>query len=124
MNEFEKTKTTIRKIVNECPWGKEQTLEKHIEELKLELEELKEAFEKNDLEELRGELGDVFYDSLFLLMLAEKENGMNIEEIIKQVREKVERRKPYVFGDMKVDTKEEALRIWNEIKQKEKEQNK
>ena len=86
-----------------------------------EIEELKEAYEKNDVKNIKEELGDVFYDSLFLLLLAEKENAMNIEEIIKDVREKIERRKPYLFQDMKVDTKEEALKIWNEIKQKEKE---
>lgn len=120
-SEFDKTKKTIRMIINECPWGKEQTLEEHLKELSSELEELKKAFEKNDIENLKEELGDVFYDSLFLLLLAEKENGMNIEEIIRDVREKVERRKPYLFQDMKVDTKEKALKIWNEIKEKEKE---
>lgn len=121
--EFIKTANTIRRVVRECPWGKEQTLKKHINELRLELEELKEAFENKDLEELKGELGDVFYDSLFLLILAEKNHNINVEEVIRRVREKIERRKPYLFGDMegKVKTREDVLRIWNEIKMKEKE---
>ena len=122
-SEFNKTADTIRRIVKECPWGKDQTLKEHIKELRSELEELKGAFDNKDLEEIKSELGDVFYDSLFLLILAEKEHDVDIEEVIKRVREKVERRKPYIFGDMKPDSKnlskEEALKIWNDVKKKE-----
>ena len=84
---------------------------------------MKEAIENNDYINLNEEVGDVFYDSLFLVMLAEKENGAKRDDTIRRVREKIQRRSPWLFGDMKVDSKEEALRIWNEIKQKEKEMN-
>jgi NTP pyrophosphatase (non-canonical NTP hydrolase) len=122
-NEFNKTTDTIRRIVRECPWGREQTMENHIERLNGEIEELKEALENNDLEELKGELGDVFYDALFLLIIAEKEKDVDIEQVIRKIREKIHRRTPWLFGDMvgKVHTKEEADKVWNEIKQKEKE---
>ena len=119
--EFVKTANIIRRIVRECPWGKEQDLGEHIKKLSGEVEELKEAFETKNLEEIKDELGDVFYDALFLLILAEKDYKINIEEVIRTVRKKIERRKPYLFEDMKVETKEEALKIWNEIKMKEKE---
>ena len=119
-NEVEKTVLHIKRIIDECPWGKEETLEKHVEELMKELNELKEAIKKNDKKNLKEELGDVFYDSLFLLLLAEKENNINPMEVIKNVREKIEKRSPWVFGDVKANTKEDALEIWNKIKQKEK----
>jgi tetrapyrrole methylase family protein/MazG family protein len=120
-SEFEQLTNVVRKKINECPWGSEQTLEKHVEELVDEIKEVKKALEKNDNVNLNEEIGDVFYDSLFLVMLAEKENGANRDEIIKKVKEKIQRRSPWLFGDVKVSSKEEALKIWNEIKRKEKE---
>ena len=119
-NEFEQLTDVVRKKITECPWGSEQTLKEHVEELLGEIKELKEAIENNDNINLNEEVGDVFYDSLFLVMLAEKENGAKRDDTIRRVREKIQRRSPWLFGDMKVDSKEEALRIWNEIKQKEK----
>ena len=58
---------------------------------------------------------------MFLLLLAERDDNVNFEEILKNVREKIEKRTPWVFGNMKgVKTREEAENIWNQIKQKEK----
>ena len=121
MNEFEKSITTIRRKVNECPWSKEETLKGHVDELLKEINELKEAIENNDEINLKEELGDVFFDSMFLLLLAERDNNVELEEILKNLREKIERRSPWVFGNMKVSTREEALKVWNQIKQEEKE---
>ena len=47
-SEFDKTLTSVRRIINECPWGKEETLERHIEELAIEVNELRKAIENND----------------------------------------------------------------------------
>ncbi|NIO44175.1 MAG: nucleotide pyrophosphohydrolase [Candidatus Aenigmarchaeota archaeon] len=118
--EFDKTLKTIRKKVYECPWSKEEEIKGHIEELLKEVKELKEAIEKNDKINLREEIGDVFYDSMFLMFLAERDESINLEEILKTLREKIERRTPWIFGNMKINTREEALKVWNEIKQKEK----
>lgn len=119
--EYIKLKEDVRKIVKECPWGKEQTLETHSKELKKEVEELIEALKKDDKVNLKEELGDIFYDSLFLLLIAEKSNKVDIEETIKNVREKVRRRSPHIFGDVKAETREEVDKNWHEIKKKEKE---
>lgn len=120
-------KETLNKLFNDlndtrekCPWASKQTLIAHIKELEDEIQEVKIAIKNNDKENLKEELGDVLMDVLFLLVIA-KENGINPKEVVKNVNDKIVRRKPWVFGDMKIETPEDAKRVWNEIKQKEKE---
>lgn len=103
-----------------CPWIKEQTLLMHADATINELEELKLAIKNNDTENLKEELGDVLMDAMFLLVIAE-EQGISPKEVIEKVNEKLIRRKPWVFGDMKIKDKEEAIKMWNEIKKQEKE---
>ena len=119
-NQFEKLYHDLKLARKKCPWANQQTLFAHVEELQEELDEVKQAIEKNDDKNLKEELGDVFMDAFFLMVIAE-EKGIDIKETIKNVNDKLVRRKPWVFGDMKVSSKEEAIRIWNEIKKKEKE---
>lgn len=117
---FQKLYDDLKKSRKKCPWIKEQTLLEHIEALKDEIEEVTLAIKNNDKENLSEELGDVFMDALFLMIIAE-EQGIDTKESIKKVNDKLVRRKPWVFGDMKIKTKEESIKMWNEIKRKEKE---
>lgn len=109
----------LKKAREKCPWANTQTLLNHIHELEKEIEEVKLAIKNNDDKNLKEELGDVFMDALFLLVIAE-EKGIDSGEVVKMVNEKLVRRKPWVFGDAKVNSKEEAIKMWNEIKKKEK----
>ncbi len=103
-----------------CPWAKNRTFAKHIVELEGEVQELKEAIEKNDIENIREELGDVLWDALFIGMIAEEKGLFTIKDSIKEAHEKLKRRTPWVFGNEKVATAEEAIKRWNEIKAVEK----
>jgi len=103
-----------------CPWIKEQTAEKHIKELKSEIEEVETALKNNDLENLSEELGDVLYDVLLLIKICEDEKNIDIKKTLITIRDKIIRRKPYVFGNEKAATAEEASKIWRRIKEEEK----
>ena len=77
------------------------------------------AVEKNDRENLKEELGDLFWDTLMVMLIAEKEGLFKPNEPLLSLIEKMRRRKPYLFTGQKV-TLEEAERMWTEAKAKEK----
>ena len=118
---FEELVDVVKKTLEKCPWAKEQTIEKHKDEILSEAKEIINAVDKKDYENLKEELGDLFYDILFICAIAEKEGLFTTKEVINGVKGKLIRRKPWVFGNETVKSSEEAVKRWNEIKKKEKE---
>ncbi|MBR3631588.1 MAG: MazG family protein [Elusimicrobiaceae bacterium] len=105
-----------------CPWDKKQTHESLIKCLRNESEELVQAIEKKDDENMKEELGDVLLQVLMHAQIAREEGKFSIEDVIVYLDEKLHRRHPHVFGDhAKAATPEEALAVWREMKQKERE---
>ncbi len=111
----------IRKSREKCPWMKEQTLEKQKDEMLSEAKEVAEAIEKKDYENLREELGDLLYDTLHLIEIGTEMELFTAKEVFEEANAKIIRRKPWVFGDEKINTVEEAVARWQEIKKEEKE---
>jgi len=73
-----------------------------------------------DYENLKEELGDLLYDLMHLVEIGVEEGLFTTKEVIEQVNAKLVRRKPWVFGDEKIETAEAAEKRWNEIKAEEK----
>ncbi|MBW2993187.1 nucleotide pyrophosphohydrolase [Candidatus Woesearchaeota archaeon] len=101
------------------PWIKERTSEEYIKEVLSEVNELMQAIEKGDNKNIQEELGDVFWDTLMLTIIAEEEGKVNAKQVIKGVIEKMKRRKPFILDGKEVTTEEEK-RVWFEAKEKEK----
>lgn len=118
---FEELLQIIKKCRRECPWMKEHTIEKHRAELLSEAHEVAEALDKKDYENLKEELGDLLYDTMLMVELCSEKGLFRAKDVIDGVNAKIKRRKPWVFGNAKVNTPEEAVKMWNEIKKKEKE---
>lgn len=116
---FNELLDAVKKCRKYCPFIQEQTTEKHVEELRLEVQEVIEALEKDDNENLQEELGDVFWDLLMTIIIAEQENKINSKQVIEDVIQKFRRRKPSIFEE-KTLPKEEVHRVWHEAKAKEK----
>jgi uncharacterized protein YabN with tetrapyrrole methylase and pyrophosphatase domain len=110
---------SLQKYKRQCPWGQQQSFEAQLAELQSEVEELKEALERNDSAEIIDEYGDVLGDVLLLGIIAEDKGFFSIKEAIEKMHAKLRRRAPWVFGKEKIATREEAIKRWNEIKQLE-----
>ena len=76
--------------------------------------------ETKDSENLKEELGDLLLQVMFHAVMAEEEGLFTFDDIAKTVSEKMLRRHPHVFGDMKYASEEELREAWNEIKKEEK----
>lgn len=107
---------------NGCPWDKEQTHETMVKHLREECEEVIEAIENKDDENLCEELGDVLFQVVMHSQIAKERGAFTIEDVIDGVAKKMVRRHPHVFAGMKIETEEERLAMWQNIKNKEKAQ--
>ena len=108
---------------NGCQWDKKQTHESLIKCLKDESQELIDAIEKKDDENMKEELGDVLLQVLMHSQLAAEEGKFTIQDVVDGLYDKLHRRHPHVFGDhAKAATAEEALAVWREMKKKERQQ--
>ncbi len=102
-----------------CPWDREQTLFTLQPYLLEEVHELIEAIDSLEGQKISEELGDVFYALVFVAKLGEKEEKFSLSDALRLVSEKLIRRHPHVFGDVKAETSEEIVHNWEQIKQTE-----
>ncbi|WP_428082229.1 MazG family protein [Candidatus Avelusimicrobium fimicolum] len=107
---------------NGCPWDKKQTHESLIKCLQNESQELIDAINKKDDENMKEELGDVLLQVLMHSQIAAEEGKFTIDDVIQGLYDKLHRRHPHVFGDLAhAASAEEALSLWKEAKRKERE---
>jgi len=106
-----------------CLWDRKQTLESLAPNILEEAEEVSEAVNSNDLDNLCEELGDLLMVILMEIEIAQKKGLFTYSDVLTGAIKKFVRRHPHVFGDVKVNTPEEALAVWKKIKREEKEVN-
>jgi len=103
-----------------CPWDREQnhkTLRWHAVE---EVYELIDAIEAGDDHEMVEELGDLLLQVVFHCQLAQERSVFNFEDVARHITDKLIRRHPHVFGNLKVKDVDEVWANWEKIKHAEK----
>ena len=85
-----------------------------------ETHELIEAIDGQDPSHIVEELGDVLYAWVFIGKIGEKQKLFTLDEIMKQINEKLIRRHPHIFANEKIDSVDDVLKNWEIIKKKEK----
>ena len=103
-----------------CEWDRKQTFESIKKYFIEEVYELIDAIESKDDPNILEEAGDVFFLVVFLAKIAETKNKFKIDEVIQNITDKIIRRHPHVFSDVKVNSVEDILDNWNRIKKTEK----
>jgi len=116
VKEFENFVEVVRRLRRECPWDREQTHESIRYALIEEAYEVVEAIDGSDLEGLRKELGDLLLHAVFHSSIAEEKGEFTLASVIKEETEKLIRRHPHVFGDVKVSGPQEVKRNWEMLK--------
>jgi tetrapyrrole methylase family protein / MazG family protein len=104
------------------PWDREQTHASLRTYLIEESYEVLDAIESESPEELAEELGDLLLQVLFHADMAREADTFNLADVITGIRDKMIRRHPHVFGNVKAETSGEVLKNWAKIKAKEKQE--
>lgn len=119
---FQELVEALLETRQKCPWVKEKlSIERLGDAIKSETEEITQAINKKDYNNLKEEIGDQMMNLIHMSLICEEEGMFKAKDVLTNVKEKLVRRKPWVFGDMKISTPEEAVKVWDEIKKKEKE---
>ena len=113
--------TILRDPEEGCSWDSAQTHQTLKKCLRDETEEVCQAVDNQDDENLCEELGDVLLQVLTHAEIAKERGAFTFQDIVQMLSEKLIRRHPHVFGDEKrPQTPEEALELWRVVKAKEK----
>jgi XTP/dITP diphosphohydrolase/tetrapyrrole methylase family protein/MazG family protein len=121
MSAIEELRRTIARLRGPggCPWDQEQTHASLVRCLIDEVSELIDTIDRHDLPHMREELGDVLIQVVFHAQLAAEAGHFDLEGVAREVNEKLIRRHPHVFGDGRLDTSEQVLEQWDQIKARE-----
>lgn len=109
----------VRRLRKECPWDREQTHRSIRHSLIEEAYEVVESIDKNNLQELKAELGDLLLHVTLHSVMAEEEKAFTINGVLSQSMEKLIRRHPHVFGSTTVANAREVKTNWEKIKMTE-----
>ena len=113
---------TFRKLrdpMSGCPWDKEQDFKSIASSAIEESYEVADAIERENFEDLKAELGDLLFQIVFHSEMAREENLFTLEDVVDELNSKLIRRHPHIFDDGNAKDAKDSLRIWEDIKAKE-----
>ncbi len=113
----------LLKIMDElreqCPWDRKQTFQSLRNLTIEETYELADAILAEDLEEIKEEIGDIILHMVFYAKIADEKKAFDISDAINAVCDKLIKRHPHIYGDVKVENEEEVKKNWEQLKLKE-----
>lgn len=114
-NDFVATIEALR-APDGCPWDREQTHASIAHNMIEEAYEAVDAIESADVAHLREELGDVLLQVVLQSQIASDEGEFTIDDVCRDVNEKMVRRHPHVFGELSAQNANEVLDLWDQVK--------
>jgi XTP/dITP diphosphohydrolase len=116
---FGRLLTIMDELREQCPWDRKQTMESLRPLTIEEMYELADAILKQDLQEVKKELGDVMLHLVFYAKIASEQKAFDITEVLHSICEKLVSRHPHIYGDVEVSGEEEVKQNWEKLKLKE-----
>lgn len=102
-----------------CPWDKKQTMQTLRKLTIEETYELVDAILENDINEIKGEVGDLLLHMVFYSKIASETGDFDIADALNEICEKLIVRHPHIYGNVKAETEEEVKKNWEKIKLKQ-----
>lgn len=107
-----------------CPWDHKQTNESLRPHTIEEAFELCDAIMEDDPTEIQKEMGDVMEHLVFYAMIGKEQGRFDMCDVLTKEADKLVFRHPHIYGDKKAENAEDVSKIWEKVKQKEKDANK
>ena len=102
-----------------CPWDKKQTIETLRPLTIEETYELTDAITDGDWKGIKEELGDLMLHLVFYAKIGKEQGQFTLQEVIEGISEKLIRRHPHIYADVKVNNDEDVKKNWEQIKMQE-----
>ncbi len=102
-----------------CPWDKQQDFASIAPYTVEEAYEVADAIERNDMQDLCSELGDLLFQVVYHTQMANEQGLFNFEQVVQGINEKLLDRHPHVFADQAIDDAKAQSRAWEGFKAKE-----
>src|SRR5690348_9501204 len=102
-----------------CPWDLEQNFQTIAPYTLEDAYEVADAIERDDLAQLREELGDLLLQVVFHARMAQEQDGFDFGDVVEAITAKLIRRHPHVFADAQGKTAEAVKGLWERIKAEE-----
>jgi MazG family protein len=116
---FEKLLKIMDDLRSGCPWDKEQTLESLRHLTIEEVYELSDSILNNDMDGIKGELGDLMLHLVFYSKIGSETNDFDILDVLNGITKKLIHRHPHIYGDQTVTDSKDVLNNWEKLKLKE-----
>lgn len=115
---FDRLLGIMDELRSKCPWDKKQTMESLRHLTIEETYELADAILEKDMQEIKGELGDLILHIVFYSKIGSETNDFDITGVINQVCDKLVERHPHIYGDVEANDEEAVKANWEKIKLK------
>jgi len=102
-----------------CPWDLQQTFATIALYTVEEAYEVADAIDRNDLDELKGELGDLLLQVVFHAQMAAEQGAFDFGDVVAAISDKMIRRHPHVFAAATADDAQAVAASWEAIKRQE-----
>lgn len=100
----------------QCPWDRKQTMESLRNLTIEETYELADAILKQDMGEIKEEIGDLMLHMVFYSKIASESGAFDISDALHGISDKLVKRHPHIYGDTKVNDEEDVKKNWEQIK--------
>lgn len=120
-NNFSKLWNIVKRLRSEkgCPWDREQDHNSLFAYLLEEVYEIAHSLEKGDSLSLAEELGDLLFLILSYIAISEEKGEFKLEDVLNKISDKMVKRHPHVFSNKKLETSQEVLEHWHQLKEKQ-----
>lgn len=113
---FKRLLDIMDELREKCPWDKKQTLESLRHLTIEETYELADAILKNDLQEIKKELGDILLHIVFYSKIGSEKEAFDIGDVANSISDKLISRHPHIYGGVKVENEHDVKRNWEQLK--------
>lgn len=117
---FDELLEIMDELREKCPWDKKQTLESLRKLTIEETYELGDAILRNELDEIKNELGDLLLHIIFYAKIGSEQKAFDIGDVIRSLNEKLVYRHPHIYGKVDVNNARDVEQNWEALKLKEK----
>ena len=120
---FSRLLDVMNELREKCPWDRKQTFQSLRSNTIEETFELADAIQREDMMNIKKELGDVLLHIVFYSKMADERGEFDIADVCNALCDKLIYRHPHVYGNVSAETSEAVKENWEQLKLKEKDGN-